>query len=320
MHNLDNVHGVSRNPCFALALSLMKRATHWKTIVNQEEGFVSIGEPLSKHVSKTRGITSKRISYDMFRKLLTTSVGPLIGPNLTNTAPNPDGIPYGAYRSVGVGACNSLVVLTSICGKEVLFQNIFAESRNFFSPRLPTSVKMEDLFDLQTHFGHWHCAIAIANLSLLLSVEASIGTPWNAFILRIDASRPGTWHNIFEIETTALVHVACVLQESRVLLTYEHWVARFNLPLLAKYLQRQHQARGIRGSSPRTLSYGQRCTTRLSCDWFPLWEGLRSWLQMCPRDINPVTLTTSTSCTLLVPRVFPQDNWSLTASSGAAND
>ena len=40
-----------KNPCSALALSLMKRAIPWKTKMNQVEGFVSIGEPFSKHVS-----------------------------------------------------------------------------------------------------------------------------------------------------------------------------------------------------------------------------------------------------------------------------
>ena len=72
--------------------------------------------------------------------------------------------------------------------------------------------------------------------------------------------------NIFEIETTALAHVACAPQESGVLLTdfaaaypsvNHSWIllcdredraAWFYLPLPAKYLQRQHHTRGIRGS------------------------------------------------------------------------
>ena len=77
----------TKKPCFASALSLMKRGTPWKTKMNQVEGFVSIGEPFSKLVSKARDITSTRISYDMFRRLLTTSVGPLIVPSLTSSLP-----------------------------------------------------------------------------------------------------------------------------------------------------------------------------------------------------------------------------------------
>ena len=75
----------TKNSCSALALSLMKRAIPWKTKMNQVEGFVSIGELFSKHVLKARGITSTRISYVMFRRLLTTSVGPLIGLSSTNS-------------------------------------------------------------------------------------------------------------------------------------------------------------------------------------------------------------------------------------------
>ena len=42
---MQDVPGVSQNPCFALALSLMKMAIPWTTKTNQEECFVSIGEP-----------------------------------------------------------------------------------------------------------------------------------------------------------------------------------------------------------------------------------------------------------------------------------
>ena len=34
--------------------------------MNLEESFVSIGDPLSKHVSKARDITNMMISYDLF--------------------------------------------------------------------------------------------------------------------------------------------------------------------------------------------------------------------------------------------------------------
>ena len=42
---MQDAPGVSQNPCFALALSLMKMAISWTTKTNQEECFVSIGEP-----------------------------------------------------------------------------------------------------------------------------------------------------------------------------------------------------------------------------------------------------------------------------------
>ena len=81
----------------------MKRAILWKTKMNQVEGFVSIGEPFSKHVLKARGITSTKIYCGMFRKLLTISVGPIARTEFDelialkkDSAPGPDGIPYGA--------------------------------------------------------------------------------------------------------------------------------------------------------------------------------------------------------------------------------
>ena len=72
----------NKKTCFVSVLSLMKKATHWKTKMNQVEGFVSLGDPFPKHVPKARDITSTKISHDMFTRLLTTSIGPLVGPNL----------------------------------------------------------------------------------------------------------------------------------------------------------------------------------------------------------------------------------------------
>ena len=91
MHQPDaelvNVPGVKKNPCFVLVLSLMKTVIPWKTKMNQEEGFVSIGVPFSKPASRARGITSSKISCGTFKKLLTTSVGALIVPSLMNSFP-----------------------------------------------------------------------------------------------------------------------------------------------------------------------------------------------------------------------------------------
>ena len=110
--------------CFVSALSQMKRATPWKTMMNQAEGFMSNEDPFSKHVSKDRDITNMRISCGLFRWLLTTSVGPLIVPSLTN----------------------------SLLGRKI--QNISLKVGRSVSPRLLTLMTMEELFDLQTRFGH----------------------------------------------------------------------------------------------------------------------------------------------------------------------
>ena len=118
--------------------------------------------------------------------------------------------------------------------------------------------------------------------------------------------------NIFEIETTALAHVARAPQESGILVTdlaaaypsvNHSWIfsvlentgiARFSLPLPAKYLQKQHHTCGICGTRTRTIPYGQRCKTSLSSEWFPVCNGLRPDLQTAPR-----LFLTWTSCSLL---------------------
>ena len=98
--------------------------------------------------------------------------------------------------------------------------------------------------------------------------------------------------HIFEIESTALAHVACALQDSGVLLTdfaaaypnvNHSWIfsvlentgyPAFSLPLSAKHLQGEHHTRGICGSRTRTIPDGQRSTTRLSCKWLFFCDGL----------------------------------------------
>ena len=77
--------GVSKNQCFAKAVSLMKRAIPWTTKMNQEEGFVSIGEPFSKQVSKARDIITTKKFYGMSSRLLMTSAGLLTRPSLTTS-------------------------------------------------------------------------------------------------------------------------------------------------------------------------------------------------------------------------------------------
>ena len=72
--------------------------------MNLEEDLVIIGEPFSRRARKARGISNTKIFCDMFNKLLMTSVGLLIRLSLMtsllfkkDSAPGPDGIPYGAY-------------------------------------------------------------------------------------------------------------------------------------------------------------------------------------------------------------------------------
>ena len=71
-----------------------------------------------------------------------------------DSAPGPDGIPYGAYRCAGGWARNSSLMLTKLLWKEVLFLIMLLRVELFLSPRLLTSMTMEGSFDHQTHFVH----------------------------------------------------------------------------------------------------------------------------------------------------------------------
>ena len=111
--------------------------------------------------------------------------------------------------------------------------------------------------------------------------------------------------NIFEIETTALAHVACAPQESGVLLTdfaaaypsvNHSWIfsvlENTELPGSICRILRSIDKDSIihvefAGAERGTIPYGQRSTTRLSCEWFPFCIGLRPDLQMAPRVNYP---------------------------------
>ena len=98
--------------------------------------------------------------------------------------------------------------------------------------------------------------------------------------------------NIFEIETTALAHVACAPQESGVHLTdfaaaypsvNHSWIfsvlENTALPdFLCRFLRSIYRDSithvEFAGSRTRTILDGQRCTTRLSCEWLSFCNGL----------------------------------------------
>ena len=138
---VDNVPGATRNLCCLSVLSQMKRTTLWRMKMNQEEDFVSIGEPFSKHAKKARDITNMKIFCDMFNKLLMTSVGLLIRLSLTtsllkkkDSAPGPDGIPYGAYRcGGGLGSMFLFNAYRALLEGSAI-PDCFAGSRSVFIP------------------------------------------------------------------------------------------------------------------------------------------------------------------------------------------
>ena len=136
-----------------------------------------------------------------------------------DSAPGPDGTPYGACRCAGLGsqflfdACRALLEGGAV-------PDCFAESRTVFIPK--TS-------DIDDNGRIIRSPDALRPLTLcncdckLLTSAICRGLHWYTMRCihpsqRCISSRQMT-DNIFEIETTALAHVACAPQESGVLLT-----------------------------------------------------------------------------------------------------
>ena len=109
---------------------------------NEDESgrrLLSIGEPFSRHARKARGITSMKTFCGMSNRLLMTSVGPLIRLSLfavkKNSAPGPDGIPYGAYRCAGGLGSQILFNAYRAVLEGSAIPDCFAESRTIFIPK-----------------------------------------------------------------------------------------------------------------------------------------------------------------------------------------
>ena len=256
--------------------------------MNLVEDFVSNGEPFSKHARKSRGTVNMKIFCDLFSMLLMTSIGLLIRLSLI---PGPDGIPYGVYRCAGgLGSKFLFRAYQAILeGRNIL--DCFAESRTVF---IPETSDIDDLGRI-IRSPETLRPLTLCNCDgKLLTSAICQGLHWYTMQCihtsqRCISSRQMT-DNIFEIETTALAHVACAPQDPGVLLTdfaaaypsvNHSWILSVLentglpdfLPLPTMRLQRQHHARGIRGSRTRTIPDGQRSTTRLSCEWLSVCNG-----------------------------------------------
>ena len=146
--------------------------------------------------------------------------------------------PYGVYRCAGGLGSKFLFNAYKAVLEGSAIPDCFAESRTVFIP------ETSDIDDLR--------AIVIANSLLLLFVEAFIGTLCDAFTPHRDASHLGKMpDNIFEIETSALAHVACAPHESGVFST----TSPLHIPLSI-----------IPGSSLRLRTLGRLAFSVASCE------------------------------------------------------
>ena len=149
--------------------------------MNQEEDFVSIGEPFSKHAWRHHQhediLRYVEQALDDIRWTVDQAEFDDVLALKKDSAPGTDGLPSGAYRCAGSLGSKFLFNAYRAFLEGGAAPDCLSESRTVFIPRPLTSMTMEGSFDLQTHFARWLCAIAIANFLLLPSVEAFTGTP-----------------------------------------------------------------------------------------------------------------------------------------------
>ena len=217
------------------------------------------------------------------------------------SAPGPEGIPFGLYRCAG-GLGSRF--LHNVC-KHVLEGGVvpalFAESRTVFIPKSS---------DVDNNGRIVSSAEALRPLTLcncdskFLTSAICRGLHWYTMRCihpskRCISSRQMT-DNIFEIETTALAHVACAPRESGILLTdfaaaypcvNHSWifhvpekteVPKFICRFLQKNLLRVRCTCGICRNAPWTIPHGQGCEARLSCERIPICDGLKPHLSLAP--------------------------------------
>ena len=195
--------------------------------MNLVEDFVNILEPSSKHVRKALRHFQHEEILRFFQQALDDINWTIDQAGFNDlfalkkdSAPGPDGIPYGVYRCAGGLGSKFLFDAYQAVLEGRNNTDCFAESRTVFIP------KTSDTDDLGRII---RSPDALRPLTLcncdckLLTSAICRGLHW--YTLRcIDpsqrciSSRQMT-DNIFEIDTTALVHVACASQESGVLLT-----------------------------------------------------------------------------------------------------
>ena len=205
----------------------MKRATPWRMKMNLVEDFVSIGEPFSKLARKVRDITNMMIflryvqqAPDDISWIIDQAEFDDLLALKKDSAPGPDGIPYGVYRCAGGLGSKFLFRSYQAVLEGSTIPDCFAESRTVFIP------KTSDTDDLGRII---RSPDALRPLTLcncdckLLTSAICRGLHWYAMQCihtsqRCISSRQMT-DNIFEIETTALAHVVCAPPESGILLT-----------------------------------------------------------------------------------------------------
>ena len=182
--------------------------------MNLVQDFVSTGEPFSRHARKARGIINMKRFVQQATDDISWTIDQAEFDDLLAlkkySAPGPDRIPYGVYRCAGGLGSKFLFRACKPVLEGSTIPDCFAESRTVFIP------KTSDTDDLGRII---RSPDALRPLTLcncdckLLTSDTCRGLQWYAMQCihtsqRCISSRQMT-DNIFEIETTALAHVAC---------------------------------------------------------------------------------------------------------------
>ena len=190
--------------------------------MNQEEDCVSIGrstfhdrvegprnhqyEDILRYVQKAHGDISWNIDRAEFDELITIK---------KDSAPGPDGIPHGIHKCAGGLGSQFLYNAYKFLLEGGTVPQHFAESRTVFIPKTWDTDDNERI--IRSPDALRPLTLCYCDCKLLTSA-ISRGLHWYTMECIHVSSRQMT-DNIFEIETTALAHVACAPQESGVLLT-----------------------------------------------------------------------------------------------------
>ena len=228
---MDNVPGVTRNPCFLWVLSLMKRAIPRKTKMNQEEDFVSIGDHFPSMCGRPETSSPPR-------NFTVCPAGswwhPLDYWQDRVWRPPCSKERFGSwarwYSKWCLPVCRCL-------GSQFLFNAYralleggtvpehFAESRTVFFAELSLSPELWHRWQWKD-YSISRCTSSRDFVQLRLqasyfchlSIPSLVHHEMHTSFTEMHQLQKMT-DNIFEIETTALAHVACAPQESGILLT-----------------------------------------------------------------------------------------------------
>ena len=146
--------GVTKKPVLCLSAVTDEEGHPLENEDDQVEGFVCIGEPFfQRHHQHEEILRYVQQAPDDIRWTIDRTEFDKLIVRKKDSAPGPDGIPYGAYKCAGnLGSQFLFDAYRALLERDVPFQIILLRVELFLSPRPLTLMTMEGSFDQQTHF------------------------------------------------------------------------------------------------------------------------------------------------------------------------